>query len=88
MEMVDVQKDRPPWSCGSYLDDCCVEYHMAFFFLFVFSRAVIAAYGGSQARGLIGAVVPNLTPEPQQRRIQAVSTTYTTAHSNAGSLTH
>ena len=28
------------------------------------------------------------TPEPQQRRIRAVSATYTTAHSNAGSLTH
>jgi len=28
------------------------------------------------------------TPEPQQRGIQATSATYTTAHGNAGSLTH
>ena len=28
------------------------------------------------------------TPQPQQRQIQAVSATYTTAHGNAGSLTH
>ena len=28
------------------------------------------------------------TPEPQQPRIWAASATYTTAHSNAGSLTH
>ena len=27
-------------------------------------------------------------PEPQQRRIRAASATFTTAHSNAGSLTH
>ena len=35
---------------------------MAFFFLFVFgfSRAAPVAYGGSQARGLIGAVAPSL----------------------------
>ena len=37
-----------------------------FFGLFVFSRAAPAAYGGSQARGLIGAVATGLTPEPQQ----------------------
>ena len=28
------------------------------------------------------------TPQPQQRRIQAASSTYTTAHSNAKSLAH
>ena len=28
------------------------------------------------------------TPQPQQRRIQTVSVTYTTAHGNAGSFTH
>ena len=28
------------------------------------------------------------TPEPQQRRIRVTSATYTTAHGNAGSLTH
>jgi len=49
-----------------------------FFFFFVFSKATLAAYGGSQARGLIGAVAtglhqshsntgsePRLRPTPQ-----------------------
>ena len=31
-----------------------------FFFFFVFSRATTAAYGGSQARGLIGAATTGL----------------------------
>ena len=47
-----------------------------FFFclFFAISWAAPGAYGGSQARGRIRAV--------------AVSATYTTAHGNAGSLTH
>ena len=49
-----------------------------FFFFFVFSRAAPEAYGGSQARGLIGAIAvglhqshsnsgsePSLRPTPQ-----------------------
>ena len=66
-----------------------VNYYLKIFFcLFVFFRATPTAYGGSQARGLIGAVATGLhTPEPQQRRIQAESATYTTAHGNARSLT-
>ena len=57
------------------------------FCLFVFSRAASAAYGCSQARGLIGAVVAGLhTPQPQQRGIPAASAIYTTAHSYAASL--
>ena len=40
-----------------------------FFFFFVFSRATPAAYGGSQARGLIGAIAPKPMPEPQQQGI-------------------
>jgi len=57
---------------------------------FVFSRAAPAAYGGSQARGLIGAVACSChpTPEPQQCQIRATSVTYITAHGNYGSLTH
>ena len=43
-----------------------------FFCLFAFSRATPAEYGGSQARGLIGAVATDLRH----------------SHSNAGSLTH
>ena len=58
------------------------------FCLFAFSKAAPMAYRGSQARGLIGAVASRPTPEPQQRRIQAESAIYTSAHGNAGSLTH
>ena len=39
------------------------------------------AYGGSQARGLIGAVATTASPQPQQLQIRATSATYTTAHS-------
>ena len=42
------------------------------FILFYFFKAAPMAYGGSQARGQIG----------------AVAVTYTTAHGNTGSLTH
>ena len=52
------------------------------FFLMLF-RAAPTANGISQARGLIRA-----TPQPQQRGIRAVSSTYTTAHGKAGSLTN
>ena len=53
----------------------------ALFFFWLF-RAAQAAYGGSQARGRIGAAAVGL------HRIQAVSVTYTTAHGNAGSPIH
>ena len=43
-----------------------------FVFVFVFSRAALAAYGGSQARGLIGAVAASLHQ----------------SHSNVGSEPH
>ena len=56
-----------------------------FFFFFALKRAALAPYGGSQARGLIGATA---MPQPQQRHIQATSANYTTAHVKAGSLTH
>ena len=58
------------------------------FCLFIFSMAAPTAYGVSQAQGQMRAVAAGLTPEPQQRGIQALSATYTTAHSNAESLTH
>ena len=54
--------------------------------LFAFSRATAAAYGGSQARGPVRAVASSLCQ--RQHRIRAGSATYTTAHSNTGSLTH
>ena len=57
------------------------------FCLFAISWVTPAAYGGSQARGLIGAVAPSLRQshsiagsEPRLRP--------TTAHGNAGLLTH
>ena len=39
------------------LDAICI---MPFFFLFFFFRAALTAQGGSQARGLIGAVATSL----------------------------
>ena len=58
-------------------------------FVFLSFRATLAAYGGSQARGRIGAVAAGLcTPEPQQHGIRAASVTYTTAHGNAKSLAY
>ena len=62
----------------------------AFLFLFLFFafffRAAPEAYGGSQARGLIGAVAAG--PRPQPRQIQVASAIYTTALGNTGFLTH
>ena len=66
--------------------ELCQE--VASFFIFLF-RAALAAYGSSQE-------VPRWnqscgswsTPQPQYHQIQALSVTYTTAHGNAGSLTH
>ena len=48
------------------------------------------AYGGSQARARVTAVAAALVTATAtwEHGIQAVSVTYTTAHSNAGSLTH
>ena len=58
------------------------------FFLSFFGpfRSVPTAYGSSQARGWIGAAAASL--QPQQRQIQTTSVTWTTAHSNTGSLNH
>ena len=72
-----------------------MENHVSSFFVVVVVVVVVAAiswaaptaYGGSQARGRIGAVAAKPTQGPQQRRIRAASATYTTAHGNAGSLT-
>ena len=61
-----------------------------FYFIFwSFFRAAPEAYGGSQARGLIGAVAAGLCHSHSNTRSEAhLQPTYTTAHSNAGSLTH
>ena len=61
----------------------------SFIYLFIcLFRAVPAAYGGSQARGPIGAVAAGPTPQPQQLGISVASVIYITAHGNARSLTH
>ena len=59
-----------------------------FFCLFCLSRAASEAYGGSQARESNQSYCCRPTPQPQQCQIPAASVTYTTAHGNAGSLTH
>jgi len=58
------------------------------FTLFLLFRVTPMAYGGSQAGGLNRSYSCWPTPQPQPHRIRATSVTYTTAHSNAGSLTH
>ena len=60
------------------------EFHLTFF-LFLLFRAAFAAYGGSQARGLIGATAAGYATA---RATQATSVSYTTAHGSAKSLTH
>ena len=55
---------------------------------FFFFRASPTAHGRSQARGRIGATAAGLHHSCSNNGIQAASMTYTTAHSNAGSLTH
>ena len=58
-----------------------------FNFIILLFRAAPTAYGGFQARGRISYSC-HPTPQPQQCGIWAPSATYTTAHGNAGSLTH
>ena len=67
---------------------------LLFFFLSFFLvggglfRALPAASGSSQSRGRIRATAASLRHSHSQHRIRAVSATYTTAHGNAGNLTH
>ena len=58
------------------------------FVCFCLFRAAPAAYGGSRARGSNQSYSCWLTPQPHQCGIRATSVTYTTGHSNTGSLTH
>ena len=61
------------WGDCAFITCCQVFQVFLFFFFFVFVfRAAPAAYGGSQARGPVGAVDASLHH----------------SHSNAGSLTH
>ena len=56
--------------------------------LFWLFSAAPMAHESSQARGSNRSYSCWPTPQPQQCRIRAESVTYTTAHGNAGSLTH
>ena len=66
----------------------CHNYFKYSYLFFSFFRATPAACRSSQTRGLIRAAAASLHHKPQQYRIRVTSVTYTTAHSNAGSLTH
>ena len=57
-----------------------------FYFCFCFSRAARGTYGSSQGRGWIRAT--SSSHSHSHRNTRAMSVTNTTAHSNAGSLTH
>jgi len=61
----------------------CVSFR-----LFSISWAAPAAYGGSQARGQIGAVATGLHHSHSNAGIPASSSTYATGCRNSGSLTH
>ena len=59
-----------------------------FFFFFFFFFFLGAAHGSSKARGLNQSYSYQPTPQLQQCQIWASSSTHTTAHGNATSLTH
>ena len=63
-------------------------YFILFFVFFPFLGLLPQHMEVPRPRGWIGAITAGLCPQPQQLGIWAMSATYTTAHSNAGSLTH
>ena len=84
-------------TCGTLLTGCCPlgrshRWHLRssmspqlFFFLF---KGCTCSIWKFQGWGSNQSCSCRPTPQPQQCRIQAASTTYTTIHSNARSLTH
>ena len=67
---------------------CVCMYIYTYIYIYIhFFMASPTAYGSSQARGRVAAAAAGQQPHPQQY-IQAISATYTTAHSNARSLAH
>ena len=60
-------------------------FFVLFYFIFLLFRAALAAYGGSQARGRIGAVAAGLYHSHIRFKPRLPSTP--AAHGNAGSLT-
>ena len=75
--------------CAKFGMNAHVHYFsfFPFFFLLLF-RATFMAYGGSQARGPIGAIAAGLHHSHNNMGSEPPSVTYTTAHGNARSLTH
>ena len=65
----------------------CHSRYLVFFFPLPFLCHTMA-YGGSQARGRVGAVAAGLQHSHIERGIQATSATCTTAHGSTGSLSH
>ena len=76
--------DSPNFSDTASLHKPASLLFFLFFCAFVFFSATPTAYGSSQARGQIGALVAGLRHSHSNTR----SATYTTAHGHAGSLTH
>ena len=72
---------------GSLCVQKSIDYWDLKFFFFLF-RSIPAACGSSQVRGSKQSYGCWPMPQPQQHRIWATSTTYSTAHGKARSLTH
>ena len=88
--LLSLSVDRAHWifSVHSFVNWRWYNFFHAFFFPLVFLgprpwHVEVPRLGIEPALQL-----PALTPQPQQRRIWAASATYTTAHDNAGFLTH
>ena len=62
--------------------------YVVLFFFFGLFRAAPETYEGFQTRGPIRAVATSLRQSHSNAGSIAVSAAYTTAHGNAGSLTH
>ena len=70
-------------------NQCCQKTDiMIFFFFFFFFRAELSALWRFPGQGSNWSCSHQPMPQPQQFGIWATSATYTTAPSNAGSLTH
>ena len=67
----------------SFHNTCPDPQSMLCIFFFAISWAALAAYGGSQARGLIGAVASSLRHSHSNTGSEPKYATYTTAHGNA-----
>ena len=80
---------------GGFVNHCAtagtsvnIFIYLFIYCLFAISWVAPVAYGGSQAKGRIGAVAVGLRQSHSNAGSEPESATYTTAHSNAGSLTH